>query len=1064
MRKSLQKILLMVLMCSSVIVGYGQDRTITGAVMMDEDGSRLPGVNVILKGSNTGTTTDANGQYSISVPQDGVLIFSFIGFVTQEVSIGGRTVVDIRLASDITQLSEVVVTAVGVESERRSLGTSVATVRASDIADSRQTNVVNALTAKVAGVRIQSSSGMVGASSSIFIRGMTSFTASNQPLFVVDGIPIDNSGGGIALQSGVQNSNRAIDLNPDDIESMTVLKGPAAAVLYGSRAVAGAIIITTKKGGASRAKNTVSFTSNYNIVEVNKLPDYQNDYGQGINGVYNATSLDSWGPRITGTETVTNYIGQPEVLEARPDNVRKLFKQGSNMQNSLSIRGGNETSNFIFSYSNLKEDGIIKNNNMTRNTFKIAGNTEITKKLRAGASVTYFQTTSRRTPSGNQQSNPIFRGYIMPRSFDVYNYPYRNPNGTQTYFDSSTDNPLWTIESNTYNDKVDRMLASVDFAYDFTDWFNVTYKLGTDMYTHNLRAVDAVGAIGLGYTGASLTGGVQDETIFSQQTSSYLNLNAKKTFGDFNTTFLLGNEVNQSVIRDQGYVATGAAVNGFGQVDSYTTYFPFANTTGGRFVNGASANAGTRRLLGVYGQATVGYKSFIYLTATGRNDWSSTFAKGNNSYFYPSLSGSFIFTEAFPGLVENPVLQFGKLRFNVARVGREAPNYVTDTYFGVSNPATGFGPALSYPFRGVQAYTLSNAAGNPNIKPEMTTTQEVGSEFRLWNNKITLDVGYFSTRTTDIILAAPSSAASGYSSMTRNAGELKTNGIEVSIGFSPIKTTNFSWDISANWTRIRNNVIKIDPLVTSIALGGFTSPQTRLEAGKPYGIIVGNKLNRDAEGNLLITSTGAGAGQATFNTAAVDQIGDPNPDWTGGLTNTFSYKGFALSALIDVRMGGDIVERNLRDLRFRGVVKETGNREQTYIIPGVLRDPVANADGSPRALLVDGQTVPNTIAISAQNYWTSLYLSQGETMVFDASWLRLREVSLTYTLPRAMLAKTPFGMAQIAFTGRNLFLYAPNYPHLDPEVNSQGVSNSQGIAYNTFPQTRSYGVLLRLNF
>ena len=1028
-------------------VAQAQERTVSGKVTSSEDGSVLPGVNVVLKGTTNGTVSDSNGSFKLSIPGgDGTLIFSFIGFLTQEVSVGDRSVVDVSMGPDVTQLSEVVVTAFGIESEKRALGTSIAQLNADKFADTRQTNIVNSLTAKVAGVRISSTNGMVGSSSSIFIRGMTSFTQSNQPLFVVDGIPIDNTGGGNALQTGVSNSNRAIDLNPDDIESMSILKGPAAAVLYGSRAVSGAIIITTKKG-SNKSKNTVEFTSNFNVVEANKLPSYQNTYAQGDNGVYNPTSLNSWGPKATG-QTVTNYLGGPETLKIYPNNVHDIFKQGSTVQNSINFKGGSDKANFIFSYSNLKEDGILKNNNLERNTFKLAGNSQLTKKLSIGASATYFNTVSHRTAQGNQLSNPLFRGWFLPRSYNLGNYPYQLPNGSQSYYDA-VDNPLWTIDNNTYKDRVDRVLANFNVGYDITDWLNVNYKLGTDFYTQNIKAVDAIGALGTAYTGANQTGGTQDENYYNQVTSSYLNITAKKNFGDFSTNFLLGNEITQTYTRDQGTIATGAAVNGFPQISSYTTYTPFNTET-------------KRRLIGVYLQATVGYKNWLYMTLTGRNDWSSTFAPGKNSYFYPSVTTSFVFSDAFPALKDNSWFSFGKIRANIVKVGREAALYNTDTYFGKSNPGSGFGPNIVYPFRNQIGYTLSNAAGNPNVTPEFTTSSEIGTELRFFRDRLSVDFGYFETHSTGILLNAPTSVASGFSTQYRNAGELKTNGFELTIGANVIKSGDFSWNMSLNWARIRNNVITIDPLVTSIFLGGFVTPQTQLQAGQPYGVIVGNPLNRDANGNLLITSVGAAAGQVTQNGSLVSVIGNPNPDWTGGMTNTFSYKNISLSFLLDVRMGGDVISRNLRDLRFRGVAEETGNRDNTYVIKGVLRNPVNDVNGNPQALLgSDGNPIQNTIALTAQQYYTTLYTNQGETIVFDASWIRLRELSLTYNIPKAILSKTPFGSAAIVFTGRNLFLYAPNYPHLDPEVNAQGVNNSQGFEYNGLPQVKTYGVLVR---
>ena len=1030
-----------------------QNLTITGKVISGDDNSSMPGVNVTVKGTTIGTITGADGSYSIDVSPGAILVFSFVGYTPQEVPTENRSVIDITLQPDVRQLGEIVVTALGLQSEKRSLGISVGQVKAEQIEAVRQTNVVNALTAKVAGVRIQASNGMVGSSSSIFVRGFTSFTQSNQPLFVVDGIPIDNNGGTNALQTGVSNSNRAIDINPDDIESMSILKGPAAGALYGSRAINGVVLITTKKG-TKNTKNTVNFVSNFNIVEVNRLPDYQNTYAQGDNGFYDPSSLNSWGPKITG-QTVTNYLGQTEQLTAYPNNLKNLFRQGNNIQNSVSFSGGGEKSSFIVSYSNLQETGILENNKLTRNTFKVAATHEFSKKFTSGASVTYFNTRSQRTQIGNQQSNPLFRGYFLPRSYNLQGYPYQNPNGTQSYYDASTDNPYWTINNNFYNDRVDRILANANLQYNFTDWLNVNYKIGTDAYIQNFKAIDAVGTKGNGSTSSLSKGGALDENYYVQQTTSYLNLQANKKFGNFGFNLLAGNEINFNYTRDQGVTGSEASVPGFGQITSYATYVPFSTIN-------------QSRLVGFYGQVEANYKEFAFITLTGRNDWSSTFAPGKRSYFYPTATFSFVFTDAIPALKNSNFLTYGKIRGNIAKAGRQALSflYSTDTYFGKSNPANGFGPNLIYPFRNQQAYTLSNIAGNPELKPEFTNTREIGTELKFWQNRITLDAGYFYTKSTDIIVSVPVSAGSGFSNAIRNAGELETKGWEVSLGIIPVKTqSGFTWSIDANWTRLRTTVLKIDPLVNSIFLGGFTVPQTQLKAGEPYGVIVGNPFNRDANGSLLITAAGTGAGQVTTNTNDVKTIGNPNPNWTAGLTNTFSYKGLVLSFLLDIRKGGDVISRNIRDVRFRGVAAETGDRERTYVIPGVLRDPNNDANGLPQALVgTDGKAIPNNIAISAQQYWTSVYNTQGEAIVFDASWLRLRELSLTYSLPKSFLNKSPFGGASFSITGRNLLLYTPNYPHFDPEVNSQGVNNSQGFEYNSLPQTRTYGMLLRLSF
>ncbi|MBC8110924.1 MAG: SusC/RagA family TonB-linked outer membrane protein [Verrucomicrobia bacterium] len=1058
------------LACFAVGSLLAQERTVSGKITSGDDGSNLPGVNITVKGTTIGSISSPDGSYSITVGDGAVLVFSFVGYAAQEVSVGNRSTIDIILQPDTKSLNEVVITALGIQSQKRSLGTSITEVKAEQIEGVRQTNVVNALTGKVAGVRIQASNGMVGSSSSIFIRGFTSFTQSNQPLFVVDGIPIDNGGGGNALQSGVSNSNRAIDLNPDDIESMSVLKGPAAAILYGSRAVNGAIVITTKKG-VQNAKGTIDIVSNYNVVEVNRLPEFQNEYGQGIGGFYNSSSLDSWGPKIAG-QTVTNYLGRPEQIAANPNypndlrteqltaypnNLRDLFRTGSNIQNSVSFKGGTEKSTYVFSYSNTQEDGILANNKLTRNTFRVAATTQFTKKLSGGASATYFNTASQRTQQGNSLSNPLFRGYFLPRSYNLQGYPFKNPDGSSSYYDA-VDNPYWTIENNIYKDRVDRILANADLTYNFTDWLTASFKIGTDAYIYNFDATDGVGAYGgtLGgfvSGGAARAGGTVDANDYNQTTNTYFTLRANKKFGDFGIDVLAGNEINTNFNRFNGVAGVGASVAGFQQITSYTTYTPFSTTT-------------KSRLVGLFAQVETNYKEFLYLTLTGRNDWSSTFAPGKRSYFYPSAAVSFVFSDAFPFLKNSDVFSYGKIRANIVKVGRQAPAYTTDTYFFRANPANGYGPGLNFPFSGLQGFSLGNIAGNPDLGPEFTVSKEIGTELQFLKNRIGLDLTYFETNSTNILVEAPLSVASGFSNVQKNVGELKSTGWELGLSFSPFRSSQgFSWEINANWTKIVNTVVSIDPLVNTIFLGGFTTPQTQLQAGQPYGVIVGNPFNRDAAGNILITATGAGAGQPTANTAAVSVLGNPNPDWTAGMTNTFSYKGLSLSFLLDIRKGGDIISRNIRDVRFRGVAVETGDRDRTYIVPGVLRDPVNNADGTPRALVgADGQTVPNNITLNAQQYWTSLYNTQGEAIVFDASWIRLREASISYSIPKKVLERSPFGKIEVAITGRNLLLYTPNYPHFDPEVNSQGVNNSQGFEFNTLPQTRTFGALVRLSF
>ncbi|HEX8428647.1 SusC/RagA family TonB-linked outer membrane protein [Hymenobacter sp.] len=1046
------------LMSSILMVGLSQqvaaqDRSISGKVTDRQTGEGLPGVTVLLKGTTNGVSTNSDGSFNLgNVPANGgTLVFSSVGYISVERALGTETTLNIGLATDSKQLSEVVVTALGQEAQKKSLGFSVSQVKAEELTQARQTNVVNSLAGKVAGVRVQASNGMVGSSSNIFIRGLTTFNGSNQPLFVVDGIPIDNGGGTNALQGGVSNSNRAIDINQDDIETVSILKGPAAAVLYGSRAASGAILITTKRGATlGSKKQSINVTSNYNIVKVGRLPDYQNIYGQGNRGNFNNIAQGSWGPRVTG-QTVTNFRGEQEELTINPDVIENIFKTGSNFQNNVSLSGATERTRYFASYGNLHEVGVLDNNDLKRNTVTFNGNAQLTEKLRTGVNVIFSNSVSKRTPQGNQLSNPFFRTWFLPRSYDVNKYPFELPNGGQQVLNaaggsaipsntwySNDDNPLWTIKNNRYNDEVNRIVGNVSIGYDFTEWLSLDYKLGTDTYVQEIKQVNARDSRGtsIASTNPTLIGNIRDETYTRRELSSYLNLTLKHNINeDLNLRLLLGNEINQRRDNDVGVTGSDIQVRGFDNITNTRTFIPFGLRT-------------QTRLIGFYGDLNVGYKDFVFLGLTGRNDYSSTFSKENRSYFYPGASLSFVFTEAIPSLKDNKIFTSGKLRGAAATVGREAPVYSTDTYFAsTNNPSDGFGPAINFPFRGQLGQSLGNVGGNPNLGPEFTTTYEAGVDLSFFSGRLGLEGTIYNQQSKDIIFQVPVAGASGFTNIFQNIGKSEAKGIELLITSTPVKIGGFTYSNSINWTRIRNRVVSLAPGVDQITLGGFTSPSTRLIAKQPYGVLFGSVFQRSPQGDLLLTPQGR-------TQLALDNqiVGDPNPQWTGGITNTFSFKGLTLNTLLDIRYGGDIISRNVSDMRRQGAAKETADRDNVYVIKGVI----AQADGS---------FAPNNVQITAEDYFEDLYgFGKAELVVFDASWIRLREVALTYSLPKTLTDKTFLGNVELSLNARNVFLYAPNVPHIDPEVNAQGQSNSQGLEFNALPQSRTYGASIRLTF
>ncbi|OGX82374.1 SusC/RagA family TonB-linked outer membrane protein [Hymenobacter glacialis] len=1055
----MKKILFMslVLMFTFLQGALAQTRTISGRVTDQKTGDGLPGVTILEKGTTNGVSSNADGTFTLTVPATGgSLVISSVGMATQERPIGADSKFTIALAQDAKQLSEVVVTAFGREQEKKAVGFSVSEVKNQELTQARATNISNSLTAKVAGVRVQGASGMVGASSSIFIRGMTTFTGSNQPLFVVDGIPIDNGGGGNALQNGVANSNRAIDINQDDVESISVLKGPAAAVLYGSRAASGAILITTKKGATlGSKKQSVSVSSNYNIVKVGRLPEYQNTYGQGNLGQFNPLSNGSWGPLVTG-QTVKNFRGEDEVLTIQPDNVKDIFKTGSNFQNNIALSGATDKTRYYAAYGNLNESGILDNNNLQRNTLTFNGTAQLTNKLRSGVNMVYTNNRSERTPQGNALVNPFFRTYFLPRTFDLKRYPFELPNGGQqgaavfgirpdnTWY-SNDDNPLWTIKNNTYNDKINRIVGNASIGYDFTDWLSVDYKIGTDTYNQIIKSVNARDSRGSNIAGGAggAVGNILDESFSRTETSSYLNLTLKRNITeDFGARLLVGNEINQRSSNDIGIVGTDIQVRGFDNITNTKTYQPFATQN-------------KRRLIGFYGDLGLNFREFAFLNLTGRNDYSSTFGKSKRSYFYPGVSTSVVLSDALPTLKESTVINLVKLRAAAATVGREAPEYVTDTYFDATNvPVDGFGPRLTFPFRGQLGQSLDNTGGNPNLGPEFTTSYEGGVDLSFFGGRVALEATYYEQKSSDIIFAVPVAAASGFTNAFQNIGKSEAKGVELMLSTIPVKLSNFTYSNSFNFSRVRNKVLELAPGVTQITLGGFVTPSTRLIAGQPYGVIFGSVFQRESvdekgrpTGRLLLTDRGRAV------LAQDNQIvGNPNPQWTGGFTNNFTFKGLTLSSLLDIRYGGDIISRNISDVRRQGAAVETGNRDKTYIIDGVIRNP-------------DGTFRTNNVQITAENYFDDLYgFGRAEFVVFDGSWVRLRELALSYALPKTLTEKTFLGGVELGLNARNVFLYAPNIPHIDPEVNAQGQSNSQGLEFNSLPQSRTYGGSIRLTF
>jgi TonB-linked SusC/RagA family outer membrane protein len=1022
-------------------------RTITG-IVTDDKGSPMANVSVVIKGTKSGTVTKADGTFSLSVSGSAkTLVFSSVEGGSQEVNIGEQSVMNITMKPQEKAMSEVVVTAFGIRKDKKSIGYSTTQLSNEQVNMSHNINITNALTGKVPGIRVNGSGGSFSGSS-IIIRGYNTFTGSNQPLIVVDGIALNNGGGGNALQTGVTNSNRGIDINPDDIESMTVLKGPSASALYGARAANGVILITSKKGKQGE-KNSIQFSTSYQIEQVDRFPEYQNQYAQGTGGNFPTTASGqtnaSWGPEIKG-QTVNQYnpatdkMDRAAPLMAYPNNVKDLFKNGYDWQSTVGFSGGNERTAFRFSYGYLKAQGVLDNNSLTKHNFSVNASSKVNSRLTVGAAATYTYNSSKRTQQGNQLSNPLFRGWFEPRSYDLTGLAFQDALGNQRY-PMGEDNPYWTIKNNRFNDEINRLFGNVNFNLRLLSWLQADYKIGTDVFSTFRHGYDQIGARGQANTNAGGVGAVTETRNEYRSLTSNFFLTAHKRFGAFDVTALLGNEIFQEYNKTLTTTGQTLIVRDFENIK---------NTTNIQ----TPAVASTKyRLVGVYGEVTLLYKTLATLDGTLRSDWSSILKPGHQQYYFPSMTGTVSLLDLIPA-IKSDFLQTVKLRGSIAKVGKATSEfaYSTDSYFTTARSADGFGPTILYPFNGLQGFTLSTAAGNPDLGPEFTTNHEIGLDISAWKNRLNVDLTIYKQKSKDLIFNVPISPAAGITSIVKNAGSLHTNGIELGVIVTPVQVKSFSWTINFNYTHFKSIVDELAPGVNTISLGGFVTPNIRLLPHTEYGQIYGSAYLRDLKTGKIIVNANGLPQVTTTDTI----IGNPNPKYLIGATNTFTFKEFSFSIVIDYKKGGDIYSRNVADLQRNGTVKETAEF------------PRFDANGNPTkpyifdAVYANGGT--NTTYVSAENYYgNSGKFVASEGFIFDATWFRIREMSLSYHLPSRITSKTPFSSMDLSLFGHNVFMHAPHYPHLDPEQNVLGVSNAQGLEFNALPATRTMGVAFRFS-
>jgi TonB-linked SusC/RagA family outer membrane protein len=1055
---------------------FSQTIVIAGTVTSAGEGEGpIPGATVQVKGTSIGAATDVNGKYTLSVPPNATtLIFSCVGMKKLEVQIENRIVIDVIMELDVLGLNEVVVTALGISREEKSLGYSVQEVGGDNISKTKESNFVNSLSGKISGVQITQSNTM-GGSANILIRGYKSLMNNNQALFVVNGVPVDNSITNTANQigsyGGYDYGNAASDINPDDIESMFVLKGAAATALYGSRAANGVIMITTKKGTARKGIG-VTLTEGFTFSNIDKstVPKIQKEYGGGYGqyyedptGYFDYADLDgdgkkdlivptsedaSWGAKFDPTIMVIDWVGlEPTDTEhylkkvpwvAAKHDLRDFFETGVRQNFNVAFDGGNDKGTYRLSYTNLGEKGILPNSSLKKNTINFAGSYILSRKLSVESNVTYVTDKNKgRFGTGMEQGNPMNSlGQWFQSNVDIYDLKkyWITPDRRQRTWNYEYYNDLipifhnniyWTRYMNYQNDGRERVFGYVMISYKLAPWLTLEGRVATDTYSE-----------------------YQEERIavYSNQTSKYskylrsftetnFDLIAKfnKTFNAFSVSGLLGANIRRTNIKSTFVTTVGGLLvpEFYNLLNSVSPL----QTTESELISGVNS---------IFGSVSLDFKHILFIDLTGRNDKSSTLPESNNNYFYPSVSTSFLFTE-LPGLKGSKVFSFMKLRLNYAEVGNDAPacslysTYVQEANWGI-----------------LGSFRVSTTLLNPELKPERTKSLETGFETKFFNNRLGFDLSLYKTNSIDQIMPVNISPSSGFSQRYVNSGEIENKGIELALNTTVINKSDFIWIMKVNWFKNKNKVISLYEGLENIMLNAVFNVSTNIVKGYSYGQIRGTDFVY-TNGKRTVGSDG----YFLKGEAPDALLGSTLPDWNAGITSIFTFKGFTLSGLIDISKGGNLYSCDRCFGLLDGLFAETAGLNARG---KPKRDPVENGGGILYdAVYKDGTT--NTTYVSASDYYSGWNIDVLPTAyhVYDASYIKLREISFGYSLPAKLLEKTVLSKVTISAVGRNLWLIFKNIPYYDPEL-SLSAGNIQGIANGAYPSTRTFGFILTVGF
>lgn len=1055
MMKKFTFILLCLVIGISTVVA--QNTKVAGSVISADDGLPVIGASIVVKGTMVGTVTDYDGNFTLEVPSNGkVLIVSYVGMLTQEVPVSPN--VRVVLKSDTQNLDEIVVTAMGISKEKKALGYAVQDVKGEKLTQAANSNLAGALQGKVSGLDIKPSSGMPGASSQITIRGARSFSGDNTPLYVIDGMPVtstpdvDTDLQNNGSVSGADFANRAVDIDPNDIESINILKGQAASALYGIRASNGVIVITTKSGkGLAKGKPQISFSSNLSFDVIGRLPEFQKTYAQGASGKYSPTNSLSWGPKITDlpndptyggntSNAYTKEYGNREGMYYQPqraaagldpwttpqayDNAKDFFDTGVTWSNSINVAQALDKSSYSVSLGNTHQDGIIPSTGMDRYNVKVSAETKLHDNWTTGFIGNYITTAiDKAVTSGNGLLRTV---YSAPPSYDLAGIPSHIAGDpyTQNSFRGAFDQAYWAMDNNKFTENTNRFFgnayANYKTKFGTTDHtLNVRYMFGVDSYT-----TDYVDSYGYGSNTGGGKGQIENYGWTNATYNSLLTINYDWNINeDWGLNVVAGNEVIQSNRGKYYEYGTGYNFPGWNHIDNATT-------------QSTSSEHWKKRTVGFFGNVSASYKNMLYLTVTGRQDYVSSMPRGNRAFFYPSVSAGFILTEL--DALKNDVVNHAKIRASYAEVGQAGD--FRENFYSVPTYGGGFyslTPIL-YPINGSNGYTPYYKIYDPNLKPQNTRSYELGTDLSFFDNLVTLNYTFSRQNVKDQIFDVPLASSTGAGKLVTNGGKLHTNVHEITLSFNPIRTRDINWDFGFNWTKIDNYVDELAPGVENISLGGYVTPQVRAAAGEKYPVIYGVGYKRDANGNRLVDEDGLPiAGEAQV-------IGKVSPDFIMGFNTTLRLWDCTISAVLDWKQGGQMYSRTSGLADYYGVSKRTENREGTIIFDGYKEDGTKNDIGITGA--------------NAQQEYYSILNNIDESSIYDNSFIKLREVAVSYPV-----FKSNWMQVTLNVFARNVLIWA-QVPDLDPEA-SQGNNNMSGAFEDySMPQTASYGFGVNVKF